>query len=195
MVDILEPMTNNKYEKILLEAAHLINQNGFKETSFQEIADKVGLHKTSLFHYFENKEELLLRILEKSTDLVSKNLGKIVTDNELEPEEKLKKAIYNHLMLMTKFMDDINIYLNELRSLSKKNRVIYIKKRKKYENDFEKIIAEMKTKGYFKRLDAKIVTFGILGMLNWVGKWYKNDGALTIEEVSNIFYRILNPVH
>ena|SRR4030067_11926 len=188
-------MTNNKYEKILLEAAHLINQNGFKETSFQEIADKVGLHKTSLFHYFENKEELLLRILEKSTDLVSKNLGKIVTDNELEPEEKLKKAIYNHLMLMTKFMDDINIYLNELRSLSKKNRVIYIKKRKKYENDFEKIIAEMKTKGYFKRLDAKIVTFGILGMLNWVGKWYKNDGALTIEEVSNIFYRILNPVH
>ena len=36
---------------------------------------------------------------------------------------------------------------------------------------FKKIIAEMKAKGYFNGLDTKIVTFGLLGMLNWVAKW------------------------
>jgi hypothetical protein len=51
----------------------------------------------------------------------------------------------------------------------------------------------MKSKGHFKGLDPKIVTLGLLGMLNWAVKWYRKNGALSLGEISNIFYRILNP--
>ncbi len=49
----------------------------------------------------------------------------------------------------------------------------------------------MKTEGYFNGLNTKIVTFGLLGMLNWVAKWYKSDGPLGVEDISNIFYRMI----
>lgn len=81
--------------------------------------------------------------------------------------------------------------MNELRSLSKKKQAVYLSKRKKYEKDFEKIIGEMKKNGYFSGLDKKIITFGILGMLNWVTKWYKSNGPLTVKDISNIFYQMI----
>jgi len=181
-------MRDNKYEKILSVAGKLISQRGYKGTSLQKISDEVGLHKSSLFHYFKNKEELLLRILEFSTDEVSTELGKIIIDHTLEPEEKLKKAIDNHLTLLSENFDRVNVYLNQIGNLSKKNQKIYLRKRKKYEKDLEKIVVEMRKHGYFKGLDTKIVTLGLLGMLNWVAKWFKSNGRLTVKDVSNVFY-------
>ena len=183
----------NKRVTIVNVAAKLIAKKGYGGTSFQEIADIVKLHKSSLFHYFGSKEELLLKILEKPILEVGTNLGNIVRDKELEPEEKLKKAIDNHLKTLTEHLDTVNIFLNEIRNLSKKNGLVYLKRRKNYEEEFTKIIREMKSKGHFKGLDPKIVTLGLLGMLNWAVKWYRKKGALSLREISNIFYRILNP--
>jgi AcrR family transcriptional regulator len=185
-------MRENKYEKILSVAGALITQKGYNGTSFQEIANEVGIHKSTLFHYFKNKEELLLRILEKSIDEVNSDLREIAHSIELEPQEKLRKVIDNHLTTMIyKHSDNVNAYLYELRNLSRKNQRKYLEKRKRYEKHFEKIIDEMKAKGYFNSLDTKIVVFGLLGMLNWVAKWYKKDGAQSITEVSNVFYRMV----
>ncbi len=184
-------MKENKREKILVEAASLISQNGYAGTSFQEIADHVGIHKSTLFHYFRNKEEILLQILERSIGDVYANFEKIANNRALRPEEKLEQAIYNHLEMLVAYFDNVNVYLNEFRSLSKENQQVYLKKRKKYESDFKKIITEMKTVGYFERLDTKIVTFGILGMLNWVAKWFRKDGKKDIREVAHVYYQMV----
>jgi AcrR family transcriptional regulator len=186
-------MSINRYEKIILAAAKLMGEKGIRETSLEDIANKVGLRKSSLFHYFRNKEELVLRILEKPINEVSINLENIINNDKLEPEEKLGKAIDNHLTLLTKYLNNVSIYLNEirLRSLSRNNRLIYLKTREKYLNNFGKIIGEMKTKGYFSGLNEKIVTLGVLGMFNYVSRWYEKDGPLTAKEISSIFYRIL----
>lgn len=189
LVDI--SMKQNKHDKILWVAAKLIKEKGFKGTSLQKIADGVGLHKSTLFHYFKNKEGLLLEILAKSIGEGNANLERIANHNGLEPEEKLKRAIHNHLTLSMKHFDNVNIYLNELRSLSNKTRAIHLEKRKKYEKNFVKIVRELKQKGYFHGLDLKIVGFGLLGILNWVPKWYKSGGPLTIDEISDIYYRMI----
>ena len=184
-------MKSRKHRKILSVAARLISKKSFKGTSLQEIADKVGLHKSTLFHYFKNKEELLLEILTEGVDEVSSNLKKIIAEKELAPEEKLKKAIGSHLALLSEHFDTVNIYLNDFRSMSKKNQPLYLDKRKEYQRNFEKIIVEMKKNGYFKGLDTKIVTFGLLGMLNWTVKWYHPGGSLKATEIGDIFYRMV----
>jgi len=187
----MSPMKSRKHRKILSVAASLISKKGFKGTSLQEIADKVGLHKSTLFHYFKNKEELLLEILTKAIDEVSLNLKRIIAEKEIAPEEKLKKAIGSHLILLSEHFDNVNVYLNDFRSLSKKNQAVYLDKRKEYQKDFEKIIVEMKRKGHFKGLDSTIVTFGLLGMLNWVIKWYHPEGSLSPTEIGDVFYRMV----
>jgi TetR/AcrR family transcriptional regulator, cholesterol catabolism regulator len=184
-------MQQNKYETILKAAAHLISKKGYDGTSFQEIADRVGIHKSTIFYYFKTKEELILRIMEKSLEGPILALQQIIANEELTPEEKLKRAIESHLSLLIAHAENVNIYLNEFRALARREQAKYLTKRKIYEKDFQAIVSQMQKAGYFSGLDPKIVTFGILGMVNWVIKWFKNDGRFTIKEVSNIFYGLI----
>jgi len=178
-------------KKILSVSIDLISQKGFNGISFQEFGDKTRLHKSSLFHYFKSNEELLFRILERWFDKFYDNFQEIIGNHEVRPEEKLRKAVDNHLTLLVEYRANVNIFLNELRSLSRKHQKMHLMKIKKYEKDFEKIIVEMKTEGYFNGLDSKIVGFGILGMLNWVSRWVESSGRLAIKEISDIFYRMV----
>lgn len=79
--------------------------------------------------------------------------------------------------------------MNELRNLSGKKQEVYLRKSKGCREAFEKVIGEMQTKGYFHLLDSKIVTFGMTGSLNWVERWFKSNGKLTMEEISEICFK------
>jgi AcrR family transcriptional regulator len=83
---VAKAMRRNKKEQILKIAAALIAREGFSKTSFQRIADRAGLHKSSLFHYLRNKEEVLLGILEKSIDEVNLKLESIIRDSSFIPK-------------------------------------------------------------------------------------------------------------
>jgi AcrR family transcriptional regulator len=184
-------MRDNKQEQISEIAAELISAEGYKGTSLQKIADKAGVHKSTLFHYIKSKKDLLVYILERSGDTLSANLERISSVEKSEPEEKLRAAFEYHLSSVIEDIGGLNIYLNEMKMLPLKYRKIYTQHRKNYEKYFETIVTEMKKRGYFEGLDAKIVTFGILGMLNSIPRWYRPGGRLKIKEVSDILYKMV----
>jgi AcrR family transcriptional regulator len=184
-------MRDNKQEQISEIAAALISTEGYKGTSLQKIADKVGVHKSTLFHYIKSKKDLLVHILEQSGDTLAANLERLSSLEELEPQEKLKVAFENHLSSVIEDIGGLNIYLNEMKTLPPKYKKIYTQKRISYEKYFENIVIEMKKRGYFEGLDAKVVTFGILGMLNSIPRWYRPEGRLTIKEVSETLYKMV----
>jgi len=187
--------TQHKYEKVLRIGSHLMNLEGFRGTSLQEIADKVGIHKSTFFHYFKNKEELLLSVLNIAVDEPLSNLKRIYDNKDFSPTEKLRLAITDHLYFAVKYYDNVNVYHSEIKHLSRKNKKKYIALRKNYASYFERIINDIKKveNGYFNGLDSKIVSFGILGMCNWVSQWFKKKGPLKIEDISNAFFRMIIP--
>jgi len=181
-------------EDILNIASHLFSEKGYKATSLQEIADKVGLHKTSLFHYFKNKEEILMGVMDESLVDHMNILNEVANNPNLSGEEKLKIALEKQVSVTCKYKDHINVYLSEIKSLSPQNREKYNRTRKQYETYFEQIIEEIqedKKSDLLKGLDPKIVKLGILGMCNWTIKWYHESGPLTPEEIYQIFYGII----
>ena len=184
---------NNQHTRILAIAAQLMSVKGYKGTTLQEIADRVGIHKSTIFHYFSNKEELLLEILKISVDEVTARLNQIIKDKNLIPEKKLQKAMRNHLRMLANHIDNVNVYLAEMHFLSERNKQKYLRNRKYYEECFLKIVDEMKAsdKIYFAGQDSKIVVYGILGMCNWVVKWYKREGFYEPEKIADIFYQMI----
>lgn len=190
-----KPKILNQREKIITIASHLMSQKGYKGASLQEIADLVGIHKSTLFHYFKNKEELLLAVLRIAIEDVTRSLTLILEDKNLSPEEKLRQAIVSHLDSLAKHIDNVNVYHSEIRFLSAKNKRKYLETRKYYALCFEKIIDEIKASdsGYFRALDTKIVTYAILGMCNWMAKWFKERGPIKIDSIADIFFKIIMP--
>lgn len=187
-------LDSSKKEEIVDAAGILFSTKGYKATTMKDIADEVSLHKTSLFHYFKNKEEILMRVMDKSLNEHLNILNEIVNNPELSPIEKLKIGMEKQVLVTCRYKHHINVYLNEARSLSPENRRKYNLKRKQYERYFEQIIKEVqkdKDSQLFKGLDARIVKLGILGMCNWIIKWYSEKGPASPAEIFQTFYTIV----
>ena len=179
--------SSNRRKKIIKVSAKLMREKGYKGASLQQVSDRVGIHKSTLFHYFKNKEELLLAVLKVPIKELTHELELIVADKDLPPEEKLKKAISTHIDLLTGNIDSANVYHAAMMHLTSKNKKKYLETRRYYGRCFQQIVDE----AGFKDLDSKVVTFAILGMINWMAKWYNKNGGLTTEMITSQFYRLI----
>ena len=68
----------NKKDIILKNALEIFNENGYVGTSINDVAKKSGIAKSTIFHYFENKEDLFNQVFVKSKIAFSK------TNNHIE---------------------------------------------------------------------------------------------------------------
>ncbi len=57
------PRHEDKRVAILRTAAQLFADNGYEATSLDKIADQLGMHKATLYHYVSNKESILYQCL------------------------------------------------------------------------------------------------------------------------------------
>jgi|GEM_PF-766528 len=187
---------SEKYKKIVEVASKLMSEQGYKGAPLDQIAEIVGIHKSTLFHYFKNKEQLLMAVLEISTEEVITDLEAIIRNKNLNPEEKLRRSIINHLESQLRYYYSVNVYHSEIRFLSGRNKQNFLKRREHYGLCFERLIEEIiksntKKFAHFRKLNSKIVAFGILGMCNWAAKWFKASGPLKPKDVADIFCSML----
>ena len=185
-------MAVNKKMQIINVAAELMSKKGYRDTTLDEIASGVGLDKSSLFHYFKDKNGILDMVVGQSLKEAIDSLKEISDDSSSGPEVKLRLAIRVHVETLVKNFHSIKVFFDEFRSFSRKKQVRFTDERKEYERLFEMIVKEVQREGPLKGLNSKIVTFGIVGMSNWLIHWYKEGPSyLSPQEIAETFYRSL----
>ena len=83
----------DKKTHIVAAAELLFDQQGFKATSMQEVANHAGVSKGSLYLHFKSKDELLLAVCESHTNKITQRVKEILHDKALSPLEKLTAQI------------------------------------------------------------------------------------------------------
>ena len=61
----------------------------------------------------------------------------------------------------------------------------------RYDKGVERIVAEGIRAGVFRDVPPRLVVFAILGMVNWVHKWYNPRGRWGAEEISAAFLSLI----
>lgn len=69
-------LPEEKRQAILNAGFRVFSQNSYKHSPMQEIADEAGISKALLFHYFRNKKDLYLYLLETGAQLTVEYLTK-----------------------------------------------------------------------------------------------------------------------
>lgn len=96
-------MARNKYPEetvnlILDTATRLFVQKGYERTSIQDIINNLGgLSKGAIYHHFKSKEEILIAVTNKMTEVSNKMLFKIRNAPNMTGKEKLKKLLEDSL--------------------------------------------------------------------------------------------------
>jgi AcrR family transcriptional regulator len=172
--------------KLYKKVAYLFNKFGYSGTSMRQIGRENRIRGSSLYHYIRRKEDLLLNICERSMLQSLEAIGPIVRSN-LRCDLKLQKMIEVHIITIAKNANEHSTMLKELRSLGINSQRKIIKLRDYYETLFRNVIADGAKEGFFRRVNAKISTLALLGMMNWLIHWYSPNGQMESEEIARIF--------
>lgn len=68
-------------QRILDVTLELLAEHGYEGASLQQVADRVGLHKSSLFHHFRSKEELAREVYRGLAERLLKRLEPLLAED------------------------------------------------------------------------------------------------------------------
>src|SRR5712692_686262 len=176
-----------KLDEIIAAAAKVFRTKGYHAASVQDIADEVGMLKGSLYHHFASKEDLLDRVVKEPIAGLYARVGGIVAE-DLSAAEKRRRAILAHLEAFDGHHPHLFVYLRETDEFKRRFRATTQLSPKQYERFWQQILREgMKTGEFRPDFDVKVVSYGLLGMLNWLYKWYDPRGRLGVREIADQF--------
>ncbi|CAM5547861.1 TetR family transcriptional regulator [Eoetvoesiella caeni] len=180
-------------EEIIQSATELFDKQGFFNTSLDDVAQAIGLKREALYYYFKNRTELLLAIIEpQAIDLIA-GLKDIVSSN-LPSEEKLQRAMENHLDRFDRHCLEMTITLRDgIMGSSDPVQTSMTRVWKTYEKLWTALIKDGQASGQFQNIgDPKMIAFGILGMCNWLARWYKPDKDVSIEQLTDTYFKLVS---
>jgi AcrR family transcriptional regulator len=174
-------------EDIIAAAARVFQTKGYHAATVQDIADAVGILKGSLYHHVKSKEDLLYLIVKAPIARIYERMTEIA-DSDLPAGEKLRRAILAHLEAFDQHHPHLFVYLHEREEMKRRFREQFKLSPKQYERCWQQILREGVKSGEFRAdFDVQVVSYGLLGMLNWLYKWYEPGGRLSVREVGDQF--------
>lgn len=178
-----------KREAVLKTAAELFLEKSYGRTSLNDVADRLKITKPALYHYFRNKEEILIACYRLGTGLIEETLNEIAAHCGTGLE-KVEAFIYSYANVMTVSFGRCVMRIDQ-GDLSADALAEVKAYKRKIDRRLRSFIFEGIQDGSIAECDPKLAAFSIAGALNWICVWYEPDGALSPEEIASQFSRTL----
>jgi len=184
-----------KRDAVIRAAARAFSQNGFHQTSLDDIAAALGVTKPTVYYYVESKEQLLFECFQAGLEVIREGL-RSVTGSPLPARDRLAEVVRYYAAAvasdfgwcMTRAEDqDLGPELGR-----------HIKKLKsEIDRGIRRLIEEGVADGSIEACDPRMTAFAMAGALNWIAHWYRDDRPMTPDQVAgqfiNFFERGLSP--
>jgi AcrR family transcriptional regulator len=172
--------------KIKKASINLFYKKGYFATSMSTIARSTGIQKSSIYHHYSTKEDILLDIFRTSINDLQDALERRL-DAATGARERMQAAIYCHIIFHIERQKEAIIADSELRGLTARNFKEVIQMRDDYEKKIQRVLEVGVAEGIFADSDIKVISYAILSMCTAVCTWFSRSGRLTKEEVADIY--------
>ena len=181
------PRTAPKLDKLLSASAALMARQGFSQTSIRHVARETGFSLGGMYYYFENKEDLLFKIQQRTfSDLLAVQEEDVSTDGDAKA--RLRRFVRNHLTYFTNHFAELKVCTFELESLQGDRFTAIAELRRRYFECLAAVIGELLGVDAAAALtDGRIrrKTLFVFGMLNWIFMWYDPKRDNSVEGVGD----------
>ena len=99
-------------ERILEVAEAFLGERGYHGTRLHHIAQRVGIQKASLFHYFPSKEDLYRVVLEEGFGETEQTIRRVI-ETEGSPLDKVRSLIEAYVDIVAAHPDRTKIFLRQ----------------------------------------------------------------------------------
>jgi TetR/AcrR family transcriptional regulator, cholesterol catabolism regulator len=188
--DLKRPKPGSRLEEVLESAANIFFTKGFHATSIEDVARDVGMLKGSLYYYIKSKDDLLFRLLlagiEDSDAFIAHHI-----DPDGEPVAQLERAIRAQIDYIIENRVPFGLFLHEFDSLSGKRQHKLIAVMSRYNHRFVELVKKGQLEGTLITGEPWIIVNGILGMCNWLYRWYDPEQMSDPEKIKSVFVEMI----
>jgi len=182
----------NIEQKIFEKSIDLFYKYGFVKASVRDIVKAVGINNSTLYLYFKNKDDILYKIIiGVGADLLEEL--HIVMERNRDPVECLRAMIFKQIHFSLEGYKKMKLYLEEQYQLRSHHRKKTLKQHRQIYDLYYRKICELEEKRILYPADKTVITFGLFSEMNWVYRWFRPDGPLSIQEIAenitDLFFR------
>ncbi len=160
---------------ILRHAMEAFNEHGYHGTSVRDIAARVGVTVPMIYYHHQNKQAVLVALLETGIDDVLTRCQRAVESAGDDPVAQLS-AFVECLVLFSAHRRGLAFLDTELRSLEPENRARYVAKRDELEAMLRRTVLTGVRTGQLHTPLPVEASRAILAMCQAVAVWFRLDG-------------------
>lgn len=159
-------------ERVLDEAAALFLAEGYDAATMQQLADRLGLHKSSLYHYVDGKEDLLQRLTAAAQTDAEADLQAAASDPEVA--DPFLTAVELAVDQTLGDIGRVSLVLRQKPGTATGDHVV--DRRRSYDRHLAELIEEAQQAGQLRDdIHPLLMARLTMGMVSWLVQWYRPD--------------------
>lgn len=123
-----EELTNARKEEIINACARLYETFSFKEITMKEIGQATSFTRTSIYNYFQTKEEIFLALLQREYNLWSADLEKMMSEHNTMTVDQFSGGLAHTLEKRAHMLKLMSMNHYDMESSSRMENLVEFKK-------------------------------------------------------------------
>ena len=180
---------DDRRDEILRTAAQLFATRGYEATSLDHIAEQLGMHKATLYHYIRSKHEVLYECLVKSFSDLDEVIEQM-HDHSVPVVQRLRRFALALARAQNNDFGRCQVLVGSrpLEDLSGQGIRAF---QRRLDQTVRTLVEEGIQRGELRAHAPGMVSAMLFGTLNWVPQWYRPEGRLTLEQIVEEFLDML----
>lgn len=155
------------FERVLDTAAELFLSEGYDAATMQQLADRLGLHKSSLYHYVDSKEKLLEHLTNHAQETAEADLAAA----ELDPAGGYLLAMSRAIEQSLSDRGSVSLVLRQKPGTPTGEAVLA--RRRAYDQRLSQLIERSQRLGAIRDdIHPMLLARLTLGLVAWLVEWY-----------------------
>ncbi len=170
-------------DQVLAIAVALFNEQGYDATSVADLAARLGLTKSALYHHFDSKEQLLSLALDEALSGLEGVLDEPAATTGT-PVERLAAVLRGAVRVLVDKLPYVTLLLR-VRGNSDVERAA-LERRRAFDHQVAMLVGAAQRAGDVRSdVDDAVATRLVFGMVNSIVEWYRPGGPVDADRLAH----------
>ena len=160
-------------DAVLTAAVRLFNERGYEATSMGDLAESLGITKSSIYHHVSSKQELLRMAVDHALDGLFEAADE-VRDLDAPAVERLALLIRRSVLVLADRLEFVTLLLRVRGNTAVEQQAVL--RRRIFDARVTQLVKQAQAEGDIRPdIDAAAAARLLFGMVNSLTEWYRPD--------------------
>ena len=153
----VQGLAERRREEILAVATEEFARRGFPNTDLQDVADRLGLGKATVYRYFRTKDALFLSAVDRGMRLLTESVNEVAA-RAADPLDRIIRATHEYLRFFDDHPELVELFVQERAQFRDRRRPTYFAHRDANLGPWKALFLSLMDQGKIRRMPVDRIT-------------------------------------